>query len=235
MSSLIAPERLSRSKAVPELYSGDQLSQREFHRRYEAYPEDTRFELVEGTVVMSSPVGNVHSRYHIRLSQVIATFEMVTEGVASASDGTVILSDSSEVQPDISLYLLPEFGGQTSLTRKGQYVQGAPEWVGEVSPSSVSIDLHQKKDAYQRAGVHEYFVLSVAEPKIHWFSFKSRRQIVPDSHGVYRSRAFPGLWIDGPALLAHDGKRLIRTLEAGLASREHAEFVQRLQSARKGK
>lgn len=235
MSSLIAPQRPSRSTSVPELHNGDQLSQREFHRRYEACPEDARFELVEGSVVMSSPVGQEHSRYHVSLTQIVGAYEMATDGVGSGIDGTVILSDLSEVQPDNSLYILPDFGGQTSFTRKGQYLQGAPEWVGEISHSSMSIDLHQKKDAYQRGGVLEYFVLTVAEPKIHWFSFKSRRQIVPDSHGVYRSRAFPGLWIDGPALLARDGKRLVRTLDAGLASREHGEFVQRLQTARKRK
>jgi hypothetical protein len=48
---------------------------------------------------------------------------------------------------------------------------------------------------------------------------------------VWRSRAFPGLWLDGGALLARDSARLIAVVQQGLASREHARFVQRLQGA----
>lgn len=64
---------------------------------------------------------------------------------------------------------------------------------------------------------------------------KSRRAILPDEKGVLRSRVFPELWIDGPALLAQNGKRLIAAIEADLRAREHADFVSRLKSARKGR
>jgi hypothetical protein len=62
-----------------------------------------------------------------------------------------------------------------------------------------------------------------------WFSFRSRRRIVPDAEGVLRSRGFPGLWIDGRALLAGDGPRQRAVLRQGLSSSEHSAFVRRLQ------
>lgn len=235
MSSVLSSSLARPDRRVPQLYGGDRLTQAEFHRRYAACPEDRRFELIEGTVVMASPVGNDHARYHGSLAHVLGQFEAATAGIELAIDGTVILDDETEIQPDTCLRILPECGGQTTLTRKGQYVRGAPEWIGEIAHSTVAIDLHQKKSACQRAGVHEYFVLCVAEQEILWFNFKSRRQIVCDDLGVFRSRAFPGLWIDGRALLVRDGRRLAETLNSGLKSREHSEFLRRLQSARKGR
>jgi hypothetical protein len=36
------------SSELPPLHNGDRLTQPEFHRRYEAYPEDVKFELKGG-------------------------------------------------------------------------------------------------------------------------------------------------------------------------------------------
>ena len=55
--------------------------------------------------------------------------------------------------------------------------------------------------------------------------------ILPDSKGISRSRVFPGLWIDGRALLARESSRVLKVLKQGLASREYAAFVRRLQAA----
>jgi hypothetical protein len=49
----------------------------------------------------------------------------------------------------------------------------------------------------------------------------------------YRSRVFPGLWLDEAALLRLDVARLMEVLQQGLASRAHAAFVKRLQAARR--
>src|SRR5260370_23141689 len=128
--------------------------------------------------------------------------------------------------------ILPEFGGQTRIQRK-RYILGAPEFGAEVAHSTQAIDLHQKKADYQRAGVREYLVVCLQEQELHWFSFRPRRLIAPDSEGIYRSRIFPGLWIDGPALLALESNRLVAVVHEGLASNEHTAFVQRLHVAAK--
>ena len=60
------------------------------------------------------------------------------------------LGDSGETQPDLSLRILPEYGGSSTTVKKGKksYISGPPEWIGEVAHSSRAIDLHLKKTAY---------------------------------------------------------------------------------------
>jgi hypothetical protein len=77
--------------------------------------------------------------------------------------------------------------------------------------------------------VQEYVVFCIEEQELHWFHFPSRRHLKPDRNGIWKSRVFPGLWIDAPALLARDYSRLIATVQQGLATPEHEAFAQRLQ------
>jgi hypothetical protein len=49
---------------------------------------------------------------------------------------------------------------------------------------------------------------------------------------LYRSTVFPGLWLDPQALLKDDIDIVVKALERGLATPEHAAFVQRLAAAR---
>jgi hypothetical protein len=81
--------------------------------------------------------------------------------------------------------------------------------------------------------VREYLVICLEEREIHWFNFQTGGMIEPDRKSVYRSEVFPGLWIDGLALLARNSKQLIKVVKQGLASREHAAFVKRLKAAHK--
>ncbi len=66
------PERA----ALPILENGDHMSQAEFHRRYEAYPEDTKFELIGGVVYMASPQRIDHG-------EIQGTFSMVLRSTSS--------------------------------------------------------------------------------------------------------------------------------------------------------
>ena len=233
MGSVITPQRRKPAQKAFELFNGDRLTQAEFHRRYEAQPADDRFELIGGVVYMASPLGLPHGTCHTRLSLVLSLYQAATLGTEHADNTTVILGEESEPQPDSLLMILPEYGGQTRLHRK-KYILGAPEFVAEVAHSTRAIDLNQKKVDYQRGGVKEYLVVCLEEEELHWFSFKPRKRLVPDNRGIFRSLAFPGLWLDGPALLARDAGRLLHALEQGLATPEHAAFVRRLRGRRVG-
>ncbi|HXG12687.1 MAG TPA: Uma2 family endonuclease [Gemmataceae bacterium] len=225
------PRRLPRSREdLPPLENGERLTQREFHRRYEAYPEDVKFELIGGTVYMASPLRQPHATYHAKLSLVLGLYEAATPGVELLDNATTILGEESEPQPDLELRILTEYGGQTRINKK-KYVVGAPELLVEVASSTTTIDMHQKKDDYEQAGVLEYLVLCIREKELHWFGFGSHRPIRPNRQGIYRSQVFPGLWIDGPALLARNARRLIEVIQQGVESKEHTTFVQRLEAA----
>jgi Uma2 family endonuclease len=215
------------------LHTGDRLSQPEFHRRYEACPDEVKFELIGGIVYMSSPARRPHGTSQPTLSFALSLYQQGTPGVEVLDSTTTILDEESEPQPDLALRILPEWGGQ-SETDADDYVTGAPEWMAEIAHSNVALALRAKKEAYRRAGVREYLVVSLPERDLHWFAFDpEERAIRPDRKGIYRSRVFPGLWIDGEALLSRDLDRLETAVRRGLASRPHAAFVKRLEAARR--
>jgi Uma2 family endonuclease len=233
MATVIRSEAIGNGRLrIPILLrNGDRMSQAEFHRRYEQYPESIKFELIKGTVYMASPEGLPHSRYTTMLAGVLTLYEAETPGVEAASHPTVILNDDSEPQPDLLLRIRPGYGGRSRT--KGKYVAGPPELVIEIAHSSVALDLHDKKDDYQRNRVVEYVVVCVEDQQIHWFDLgRGTSNKVPSDH-ILRSKAFPGLWIATDALLGANLKQLFRVLDEGLASPEHARFIRRLEQAAK--
>src|SRR5262249_1074440 len=155
-----------------------------------------------------------------------------TPGIELLDNTTTILGERSEPQPDLEMRILSVFGGQSGET-SDDYVRGAPEQIIEIANSSTDIDLGRKLEDYRRWGVVEFLMVCITEQELHWFHFPSGKPIKPDRQGVYRSRVFPGLWLDGPALLAGEATRLMAAIQQGLASPGHARFVKRLQAARR--
>ena len=131
------------------LYNGDRMTQPEFHRRYQAYPDDVKFELVEGVVYMASPLRRAHGRYHAQLAMLFGLYESKTPGVEALDNVTTILGEESEPQPDLALRVLSAYGGRSRET-EDDYVEGPPELIAEVAYSTRSIDMHQKRRDYRR-------------------------------------------------------------------------------------
>jgi hypothetical protein len=57
-------------------------------------------------------------------------------------------------------------------------------------------------------------------------------RVAPEADGIDRSHVFPGLWLDGKALLDKDIARVLAVLQQGLNTPEHAEFVRQLAGRR---
>jgi Uma2 family endonuclease len=213
---------------LPPLEPGDHLDQKTFHARYEAYPEDVKFELIGGIVYMPSPLKRPHGRMHVRVIRWLSEYEENTPGTETYDNTTNILGPESEPQPDVCLLIAPEKGGQTRV--QDDYVVGAPELVLEVASASESIDLHAKKNDYEKAGVREYVVVVLRQAAVRWFVRRDGAfgELAAGADGVLRSEAFPGLWLDPQALLRGDMNRVLEVLRAGLASPGHGAFVARL-------
>ena len=218
------------SNCVSLLVNGERMKQPEFHRRYSEYETDGKWELVGGIVYMASPLKRTHSRYDGEIGFLLETYRRATPGVEVLHNATAILGEESEPQPDLGMWILPEYGGQ-SRTNADDYVEGAPELVVEIAHSRRNIAMHGKRKDYEHTGVREYLVVCREEQEIHWFHSLSGGSIRPNRQGVSRSRVFPGLWFDLAALLRFDSARLMEVLQQGLAAREHASFVKRLQAA----
>jgi Uma2 family endonuclease len=215
---------------LPPLVDGEQLTREEFHRRYEAMPEGTRAELIEGVVYMPSPVNHVeHGDPHSVVVGWTIYYRGFTPGVTTGDNSTLRLEDNSEVQPDGLLFLEGSAGGRCRIGTNG-YLTDAPELLIEVAASSVSIDRGTKLRLYQRAGVREYILWRTRDAEVDWFVLRDGGYVLlptqPD--GTIRSETFPGLWLDPVALVVLNVGRVLTVLAQGLASPEHAAFVEQL-------
>jgi hypothetical protein len=228
--SILSERRTSPTqKGFELLINGERMKQPEFHRRYEAYDEDEKWELIGGIVYKApSMLSLAHSDYDGEIGYILETYRRATPGMQVTHNATAILGEESEPQPDLGLRILPEYGGQ-SQTTPDDYLQGAPELLVEIAHSRRAIAMHGKRNDYEHTGVLEYLVVCIEEQEIHWFHFPRGDMIRPNRQGISRSRVFPGLWVDAAALLRLDSARLMEVIQQGLASRAHAAFVKRLQ------
>src|SRR5688572_16363854 len=133
---------------LPPLENGERLDQKTFHERYEAMPANARAELIGGIVYMASPVGRKHGRNDTLTIWWLGEYQWATENVEVLTNSTSILGDKSEPQADVSVRIVE--GGNTRVV-EGDYIEGAPEMMVETAVSTGSIDLHAKKDDYEKA------------------------------------------------------------------------------------
>jgi hypothetical protein len=220
---------------IPPLENGDHLSREEFERRWDNMPDLKKAELLNGMVFMPPPVSaENHGAPHSRLMSWLGAYWAATPEAMLADNSTLRLAGNDDAQPDAMLFVLPEHGGRARLDAKG-YVHGARELVAEVAASSINYDLNLKRDVYQRNGIAEYVVWSVYEETITWLVLGEDgdyQAMKPDADGRYRSRQFPGLWLDPNALLRGDLAEVLRVAQQGTSAAAHADFRARLQRDR---
>lgn len=236
MATVTQPIRESPAqvKAIPPLRAGDRLSAEEYERRYDAMPDLKKAELINGVVYMGSPViFEEHGGPHFDMVTWLGLYRIATPGVRGADNSTLRLQLANRPQPDGSLFILPQFGGQVQIDADG-YIVGGSDLGAEVAASSEAYDLHDKLDVYQSNDMREYLVWRVFDQAIDWFVLRNGQfvPVVPHADGIYRSEALPGLWLDPAALIGGDMARVARIVQQGIASPEHAAFVAQLQQAR---
>ena len=139
---------------------------------YEDYlktPEDKRYELINGELLMTpSPIPN-HQRVSGKLEFVLRKF--VTEnnlGEVFDAPCDVYLDNENVVQPDILFISKDRLGiiGEKNI-------QGPPNFLIEIiSEHSVYRDMVQKKRLYARFGVKEYWIVIPEEKEVEVYILK---------------------------------------------------------------
>ena len=129
---------------------------RQTYKDYCATPDDERYELLNGTLMMVPAPNRKHQkvlgRLHIELSRFNQEHEL---GEVYVAPFDVWLSDTDVVQPDV---LFVSRAREHTLTDEN--VRGAPDLVIEIlSPSTADRDLGYKHDLYGRHGVLEYWIV----------------------------------------------------------------------------
>lgn len=126
---------------------------------YEDYvntPEDKRYELLDGELIMTPAPAEIHQRISILLGWRLIQF--VTEnglGRVYQAPFDVVLSNTDVVQPDLLFVSNARAHVVTAAN-----VQGAPDLVVEIlSPSTAERDRTLKRRLYARHGVSEYWIV----------------------------------------------------------------------------
>ena len=165
-------------------------------RRYELTPPGFTAELIGGVVYVACPLGREHGFSSADVIGWLVYYRARTPGIEALVDATTLMDELGVPQPDAQLRIRPEYGGQSR--DEGKYVGGAPELVAEIARSTRSFDLGAKRDDYERAGVQEYLVVTLDPDKVLWYHRRGAKlvKVKPDRDGLYRSKAFPGLWLD---------------------------------------
>jgi len=117
--------------------------------------DDTRYEIIEGELIMAPAPLTKHQFVSGELEFLIRTFvKKYNQGKVFDAPTDVVLSPHNVFQPDI-LFISNENMG--ILTEKN--VQGAPDLIVEIlSPGTAVYDMGIKKDVYERAGVRELWI-----------------------------------------------------------------------------
>ena len=217
------------SPATPgnDLITGMKLTLEEFLRRWETLPDLKKAELIDGVVYVPSPVGADHCSKDAWLTWWLCSYAVETPGCDAGNNGTWLMLGQSP-QPDSFLRILPSHGGAARVEQG--LLEGSPELATEICVSSSRRERGPKLALYQRAGVNEYIMVEWAEKRIVWRALAEGQYntIEADADGVLKSRCFPGLWLDIDAYFSGDRKKISRTLRSGLATTEHAQFVEEL-------
>lgn len=225
------PALLEPTTEIPPLEPGDCLSRSEFERRYQAMPQCKKAELIEGVVYLSSAMlFRGHSEPHFLLAGWLGVYMAATPGVRGADNASNRLDLENEPQPDCMLFIHPDFGGQVHIS-EDDYIVGPPEFVAEVSGSTVAIDRGPKLRTFRRHGVNEYLIWRTEDRRIEWYALRDGEySLLPlEADGLIRSEVFPGLWLNVAALLSGDLAQVLATVQQGIATAEHEQFVARLQ------
>ncbi|HEY0756398.1 MAG TPA: Uma2 family endonuclease [Ktedonobacteraceae bacterium] len=152
------------------------------YAEYTMIPDDgKRYEVLKGVLYISPAPTPNHQSISVRLVAFLFQFvEAAGIGRIFHAPTDVELAPGDIVQPDVFVLL------NAGLEQIGEKrVFGGPDLVVEIlSPSTMSDDLHGKRDAYERAQVSEYWIVNPGERVVELFILES---------GVYRSLgAFQG-------------------------------------------
>lgn len=123
---------------------------------YRNAPEDKRYELLDGDLVMTPAPGTAHQRVSRNLTMLLGrSVELTGAGEVFVAPYDVVLSDVDVVQPDL-LFI----SNERAHIITDENVQGAPDLVVEIlSPSTADRDRTFKRALYAKHGVKEFWLV----------------------------------------------------------------------------
>jgi len=137
-------------------------AERHTYADYRSWPEDVRYELIDGWAYLMAPAPNLE--HQDVAGEIYFQLRRALEGKACRpfiAPVDVRLPKAGEADEQVDTVVQPDVlvvCDDSKLDRRG--VRGAPDFVVEVlSPSTASHDHVLKRRAYERAGVREYWLV----------------------------------------------------------------------------
>lgn len=171
---------------------------------YCAWPEDERWELIDGVAFDMSPApSRVHSLISVALEDFLRAFLKGKPCEMHHAPFDVRLPKRDDMRDDeIDTVVQPDIVvvcDEKKLDDKG--CRGAPDFVIEIiSPSTASRDHITKRNLYERHGVREYWLVSPGDRIVTVYRLGANGTFGrPDMHGdseTVEVGLFPGLAID---------------------------------------
>ena len=159
-------------------------------------PDDVRYELINGELIMAPAPVPRHQRVGMRFSNRMGPFiDENALGELFAAPIDVYLSDTNLVQPDI-LFISAARAHIITETN----IQGAPDLVIEIaSPRTQDDDRTVKRELYERFGVLEYWMAYPLSQTVDALRLENGRFVDSGHYGrseTLTTPLLPGLRID---------------------------------------
>ncbi|MBI5183962.1 MAG: Uma2 family endonuclease [Nitrospinae bacterium] len=149
------------------------------YQDYLKTPEDKRYELIEGELVMTPSPVPYHQWVAMNIAFEIREFVKRNDmGKVFLSPCDVYLDDENVLQPDI-LFISNE---RINIIGE-KNIQGAPDLVIEIlSENTAYTDMVKKKRLYARFGVKEYWIVATGEKTVEVYSLKGGAFVLERSY-----------------------------------------------------
>lgn len=185
-----------RSVLAPQIKESEpslrKLTIDQYHKLGEAgilHPKD-RVELIDGLLVQMAPIGPEHQFILEKLNDI---FSEQKKGRYKVGPGRpILIPDFDEPQPDMVLFKID------AGSRRQHAAPQEIHLVIEVSDTTLKYDSEEKRLAYERAGIPEYWIVDVAAKSIRVLRLNRREKYRETRYakGSIAVQAFPDVIVD---------------------------------------
>lgn len=156
----------------------------EYHKAFQAGALPERVELLEGEVYEVSPMGKMHIRYLIHLTNALVT--AFGDKALVVSQVPLLIPPDSEPEPDLMLLRPP-----ASLYDHRSPQKEDALIVVEISETTLVQDRTLKLSLYQRAGLPEIWLVNLVEEVLEVYVFPSYERTLYPKGRTIAPKAFP--------------------------------------------
>lgn len=174
---------------------------------YRAWPDDARYELIEGAAFLMAPAPTIaHQTVVFDVARQLADALDARDCRVLLSPVDVLLPRGNEADDEVTTVVQPDLMVVCDAQKIGtRQVRGAPDWIMEVlSPSSAGHDQIVKLAAYERAGVREYWLVQPTDRVLTIYRHDGRgygRATISELNAPTPVGVLPGVAIDWARVL----------------------------------